>query len=131
MTERPIRIDPDYLQQTLVDLVRIDSTNPLLSPEGKGEQEIGAYVARALQALGLEVIVDEIAPGRVNVVGVLPGAGSSTGSSPASLNQTATAPRFSRQASTSSAEWSASAVSSWSQDMMTGIRVAGEKPRLR
>lgn len=75
MTERPIRIDPDYLQQTLVDLVRIDSTNPLLSPEGKGEQEIGAYVARALQALGLEVIVDEIAPGRVNVVGVLPGTG--------------------------------------------------------
>ena len=75
MSTQAIRIDESYLQQTLMDLVRIDSSNPLLSPSGKGEAEIGAYVAKALRKLGLEVMVDEIAPGRVNVVGVLPGAG--------------------------------------------------------
>ncbi|MEW5868622.1 MAG: ArgE/DapE family deacylase [Chloroflexota bacterium] len=70
-----IPIDNDFLTQTLVDLVRIDSSNPSLSIHGAGEAEIGAYVAGVLQALGLEVHLHELAPGRVNVVGILPGAG--------------------------------------------------------
>ena len=69
------QIDTAYLQQTLIDMVRIDSSNPSLSPEGNGEAAVGAYVAQSMRAMGLEVIVDELAPGRVNVVGVLPGRG--------------------------------------------------------
>ncbi len=70
-----IIIDKGYTVQTLSDLVKINSVNPSLSPEGKGEAEVGAYVADALQALGLQVTVYEIDPGRVNVVGVLKGKG--------------------------------------------------------
>ena len=66
-------IDSEYIQQTLVDLVRINSVNPSLSPDGKGEAEIGVYVANALNALGLEVTTYELAPNRVNVVGILRG----------------------------------------------------------
>ena len=32
-----ITIDENYTLQKIVDLVQIDSTNPRLSPEGKGE----------------------------------------------------------------------------------------------
>lgn len=75
MTNTTFTIDEPYLAQTTRDLVRINSVNPLLTPEGKGEAEIGAYVANQLNRLGLEVTVTEIAPGRVNVVGVLKGSG--------------------------------------------------------
>ena len=69
-------IDHDYIIQTLTDLVRINSVNPSLSADGKGEAELGAYVANALSTLGLTVRTYEIKPGRVNVVGVLKGTGS-------------------------------------------------------
>ena len=75
MTTSTFSVDEAYLVQTLTDLIRINSINPSLSPEGAGEAEIGAYVAEALDDLGLDVRVDELAPGRVNVVGVLSGAG--------------------------------------------------------
>ncbi len=68
-------IDHDYVIQTLTDLVRINSANPSLSADGKGEAEIAAYVAAALETLGLEVTTYEIEPGRVNVVGILRGTG--------------------------------------------------------
>lgn len=70
-----IAIDKAYIINTLVDLVRIDSVNPSLSPDGTGEAEIGAYVARGLNGLGLDVTTYDLAPDRVNVVGVLPGTG--------------------------------------------------------
>ena len=70
-----IQIDEQYTLQTLKDLVRINSINPSLSPGGKGEVEIGAYVADSLSALGLGVKTYEIEPGRVNVVGHLRGSG--------------------------------------------------------
>ena len=38
-------IDRQYLTTTLTDLVRIDSTNPLCTPDGAGAAEIAAYVA--------------------------------------------------------------------------------------
>jgi acetylornithine deacetylase len=47
----------------------------LLSPEGKGEAEISAYVADSLNALGLDVKRSEVALGRFNVVGTLKGSG--------------------------------------------------------
>lgn len=68
-------IDQAYLIRTAADLVSIDSTNPALTAEGAGEAEIGAYTARALETLGMTVTCFEVAPGRVNVVGLLKGSG--------------------------------------------------------
>ncbi len=68
-------IDKDYLLKITQELVQINSVNPTLTPDGKGEAEIGAYVAEKLKELGLEVTTSEIAPGRVNTVGVLKGSG--------------------------------------------------------
>lgn len=80
-----ISIDFQYIQQTLVDLVRINSVNPSLSSEGSGEVEIGSYVAAALDALGLEVTTDEFEPNRVNVVGILRGTAHKQGTNGRSL----------------------------------------------
>ena len=68
-------IDHTCVIQTLADLVRINSVNPSLSADGKGEAQVGAYIAAALKTLGLEVTTYEIEPGRVNVVGILKGTG--------------------------------------------------------
>jgi len=70
-----LTIDKPYLTGLARELVRIDSTNPNLSPDGKGEAQIGACVAEKLRDLGLDVTVSEIAPGRVNTVAVLKGSG--------------------------------------------------------
>ena len=71
-----ITVDKPYLTKLTQELVRINSINPLLSPDGKGETEIGMFVAEKLKELGLDVTVSEVAPKRVNVVGVLKGTGS-------------------------------------------------------
>jgi acetylornithine deacetylase len=71
-----VSIDQEYVIQTLVDLVQINSVNPFLSAGGRGETEIGAYVAAALTKLGLQVTTYELEPNRVNVVGILRGRGS-------------------------------------------------------
>jgi acetylornithine deacetylase len=70
-----LTIDPDYLTQTLADLVRINSINPTLTPGGAGEAEIAAYLTGALSKLGLDVATYEPEPGRVSVVGTLKGRG--------------------------------------------------------
>ena len=70
-----LKIDQPYTLQTLKDLVRINSINPVLSPDGKGEAEIGSYIADSLKGLGLKVTTYPIEPGRVNVVGILKGRG--------------------------------------------------------
>jgi len=73
---RDLIVDSAYLTQTLSDLIAINSINASLVPDGPGEAEIGAYLAKAMGALGLEVNVDEVAPGRVNVIGRRAGRGS-------------------------------------------------------
>ncbi len=70
-----LNIDRHYLHQTLADLVRINSINPSLMPGGAGEKDIAAYMTHAMQQLGLEVAQHEPAPGRISVVGTLPGTG--------------------------------------------------------
>ena len=67
----------DRTERILADLVRIDSTNPTLGGDGHGagEREIAAYVADVMHDIGLDVDHWEPAPGRPNVVGILPGAG--------------------------------------------------------
>ncbi len=56
-------------------LVAIDSVNPGLVPGGAGEGEIALAVAEWCRAAGLEVSLDEAAPGRPNVVAVARGSG--------------------------------------------------------
>jgi acetylornithine deacetylase len=46
-----------------------------LSPGGAGEKQLGAFIADVLKEIGLDVTTHEIAPGRVNVVGILKGNG--------------------------------------------------------
>lgn len=57
----------------LKDLVSIDSVNPSLVAGGAGEGQIAAAVAERMRRIGLDVEIDEVAPGRPNVVGVLEG----------------------------------------------------------
>ena len=61
--------------ELLRQLVAIDSVNPDLVPGGAGERNIARFVAEWLKRAGLEVIVDEVAPGRPNVVGIARGSG--------------------------------------------------------
>jgi acetylornithine deacetylase len=70
-----LSLDRTRVADLLADLVRIDSTNPQLVPDGTGEADIAAYVAATMRELGLTVDVWEPEPGRPNVVGVLPGTG--------------------------------------------------------
>lgn len=67
---RPSR-DPCIL--LLRDLVAIDSVNPTLVPGANGESAIAAAIADHMRQLGLEVTVQDVAPGRPNVIGVLNG----------------------------------------------------------
>jgi acetylornithine deacetylase len=57
----------------LRDLVAINSVNPTLVPGAPGEREIADAVAATMRRVGLDVAIEEAAPGRPNVVGVLEG----------------------------------------------------------
>ena len=56
-------------------LVAIESVNPSLVAGGSGEATVAAAVADFLRGHGFGVTVQEAAPGRPNVIGVLPGTG--------------------------------------------------------
>jgi acetylornithine deacetylase len=58
----------------LSDLVAIDSVNPALVPGANGEAAVAAAIAGVCRAAGFAVTVEEVAPGRPNVVAVLEGA---------------------------------------------------------
>ncbi len=75
MTEKAYSIDEQYLIETLKNMVSINSVNPSLTPQGKGEADLGIYVADELDKLGLETSFHEIEPKRANTVGVLKGTG--------------------------------------------------------
>jgi acetylornithine deacetylase len=57
------------------DLVRIESTTPWLIPGGAGETQVAHYIADWLADLPVDVVIDEIEPGRVNLVATLKGNG--------------------------------------------------------
>lgn len=59
----------------LRDLVAIDSVNPSLVPGAAGEGSVAVRIADELRAMGLDVEMQDAAPGRPNVVGVLEGRG--------------------------------------------------------
>jgi acetylornithine deacetylase len=62
--------------ELLQQLVAIESVNPTLVSGGAGELEIGRFVAAWLEERGIDVELDELAPGRANVVGRVRGTGS-------------------------------------------------------
>jgi acetylornithine deacetylase len=65
----------DALHRLLGDLVAIDSVNPDLVSGGAGEGEIARFAGRWLEAAGLDVELDEVAPGRLNVIARAAGTG--------------------------------------------------------
>ncbi|MCA1584258.1 MAG: acetylornithine deacetylase, partial [Acidobacteria bacterium] len=54
-------------------LVAVDSVNPSLVPGAAGEAAIARTLAAELQSIGLAVHMQEVAPNRPNVIGVLAG----------------------------------------------------------
>ena len=66
-------LDPSV--QLARDLVAIDSVNPSLVPGAAGEGEIASAIAHHMRKLGLDVVMQEAAPGRPNVIGVAEGHG--------------------------------------------------------
>ena len=63
----------DSVERLLRDLVAIDSVNPTLVPGAAGEAAVARRIVQQLEAIGLTVEVQEVAPGRPNVVGTLAG----------------------------------------------------------
>ena len=63
------------IAELLQHLVAIDSINPDLVPGGAGEAQIARFVAQWFERAGLEVVWDEVAPGRPNVIGIARGSG--------------------------------------------------------
>lgn len=63
------------LVELLEHLVRIDSTNPRLVPGAPGEAAVARFIVQHLEGAGLEVDLEEVEPGRHNVVARLPGSG--------------------------------------------------------
>ncbi|HUR20117.1 MAG TPA: M20/M25/M40 family metallo-hydrolase, partial [Vicinamibacterales bacterium] len=57
----------------LCDLVSVNSVNPSLVPGAPGEAAVAEVAAQAMRSGGLDVVFQEAAPGRPNVVGVLEG----------------------------------------------------------
>jgi acetylornithine deacetylase len=68
-------VDDSATVDLLKRLVEINSVNPSLVPGAPGESEIAECVADFLRKIGLETRVEDVEPGRTNVVGVLKGAG--------------------------------------------------------
>jgi acetylornithine deacetylase len=64
-------MDPSI--QFLRDLVSVDSVNPSLVPGAKGEGAAAELTASHMRTLGLDVHVQDVVPGRPNVIGVLEG----------------------------------------------------------
>ncbi|MCL6580356.1 MAG: ArgE/DapE family deacylase [Firmicutes bacterium] len=77
------QVDEEEARKLLAGLISIDSENPSLVPGGAGEEAVARFILDYLIELGLVARLDEVAPGRPNVVGVLPAAESPSGVPPA------------------------------------------------
>lgn len=72
MTPQPERVDRDAVVEFARELVRIESVN---DPEGgRSEAPAADLVAERMRVFGWDPVVEEVAPGRPNVVAVLEGA---------------------------------------------------------
>jgi len=63
----------DNALQLLNDLIAIDSINPSLVPGAAGEAAVARTIADTMRGMGLSVEIQDVAPGRPNVVGTLNG----------------------------------------------------------
>ena len=63
----------EYAIRLLKDLIAIDSVNPSLVSDAAGEEQIANAVEAELHKIGLDVVKQQAAPGRPNVIGVLEG----------------------------------------------------------
>jgi acetylornithine deacetylase/succinyl-diaminopimelate desuccinylase-like protein len=63
------------VENLLADLVRIESVTPWLIPDGSGEGAIARFMADWLADLEVEVQLDEVEPGRPNLIARLRGTG--------------------------------------------------------
>lgn len=59
-------------EKLLEDLIAIDSVNPSLVPGGAGEQKVAEHILEWLRSQDMPGRLDQVAPGRPNVIGVLP-----------------------------------------------------------
>lgn len=76
-----IPVDAGAITRVLETLVRIPSVNPALVAGGTGEAEIARWLAQECERLGMHVSVEEVAPGRPNVVAILRGTDPAAGRS--------------------------------------------------
>lgn len=60
--------------EILSELIRIDSVNPTLVPGGAGEQAIAEFLSGFLRSEGIPSQLQQIAPGRFNLLAVVQGA---------------------------------------------------------
>ena len=67
------RVDHDRVTVLLHRLVATDSVNPSLAPDARGEGAIADLIAAECAEAGLQVRLDQVAPGRCNVVARLRG----------------------------------------------------------
>lgn len=63
------------ITQLLADMVRINSINPDLNPDGAGEGQLAQFIADWGRQNGLEVIVQDVIPNRPNVILIARGSG--------------------------------------------------------
>lgn len=73
------QIDNRDLKRLMSDLIAIDSVNPSLVRDGAGEKAIAEYILSYYRSLGLPARLDNVAPGRPNVLGMLPPHGKEAG----------------------------------------------------
>jgi acetylornithine deacetylase/succinyl-diaminopimelate desuccinylase-like protein len=65
-------VDRDLVVNLLRDLVAIDSVNPTLVPGARGEAAASQFFCKFLRERGIPAELEEAAPGRPNVVALLP-----------------------------------------------------------
>ncbi len=70
-----LEVDQQELLRISQELITIESINPDLAGAGSGEAAVARYLGDLMTRMGLEVRYQEIAPGRLNVIGILRGEG--------------------------------------------------------
>ena len=68
-------IDKQFTIGTLQKMVQINSVNPGLASDGKGELEIGTYIFSLLRDMKIDAKIDMLEPDRVNVTASIKGSG--------------------------------------------------------
>ncbi|REL33298.1 M20/M25/M40 family metallo-hydrolase [Rhodohalobacter sp. SW132] len=68
-------VDRKFILKTVQDLVQINSVNPGLEEDGKGEAGVARYISKILDDLKIPYEIDELGPDRVNITGIIEGTG--------------------------------------------------------